>query len=107
MIYDKHVFICTNQKEDPSKKCCGEGRGLELLQAFKTLLAEKNLHISMRAQRTGCFNFCGQGPIVAIYPDGVFYAGVQTTDVAEIVSAHLENNQPVTRLLMKHPKQPI
>jgi (2Fe-2S) ferredoxin len=54
----------------------------------------------MRAQRTGCFDLCEQGPTVAIYPEGVFYGKVQLSDVEEIVSEHLENDRIVVSRLI-------
>jgi NADH-quinone oxidoreductase subunit F len=47
---------------------------------------------------SGCHGFCQRGPIVVIEPEGYFYTEVQSADAAEIVRAHLVNNQPVERL---------
>jgi (2Fe-2S) ferredoxin len=100
MKYQKHVFICTNQKDAP-KKCCGETHGLELVEAFKQAMKDRNLVPDMRAQRTGCLDVCGKGPAVVVYPEGIFYGNVQLSDVEEIVESHLLNNQPVERLRLE------
>jgi (2Fe-2S) ferredoxin len=50
--------------------------------------------------RTSCLKHCSQGPVVAVQPDNVWYAGVTPVDVPEILSNHLEKGQPVERLLM-------
>ena len=42
---------------------------------------------------------CARGPNWVVYPDGVWYSGVQVTDVPEIVSEHFINNRPVARLM--------
>lgn len=97
MKYAKHVFVCTNQKPEP-KKSCGEAHGLELVEAFKNALKEKNLHIEIRAQKSGCLDICGHGPSVVVYPEGIFYGKVQLSDVDEIVESHLANNVVVERL---------
>jgi len=97
MKYKKHVFICTNQK-DGGKKCCGAEHGMALVDAFKASLKEKGLHTEIRAQKTGCLDVCGLGPALVVYPEGVFYGGVQLSDVEEIVESHLVNNQEVARL---------
>jgi (2Fe-2S) ferredoxin len=97
MKYEKHIFICNNQKAE-GKKCCGDAHGMELVEAFKKELQDRGLNRQMRAQRTGCLDICGLGPALVVYPEGVFYGNVQLSDVTEIVEQHLVNNQPVERL---------
>lgn len=88
MHFDKHIFICTNQKVE-GKPCCGEGRGMELVQKFRSVLNEKGLKGIVRAQRAGCLDACDFGPSVAIYPDGIYYKGVTPDDVERIVNEHV------------------
>lgn len=100
MIYKKHIFICTNQRPQGARVCCGEEHGSALVSEFKRLIKERGLDVDMRAQRTGCFDLCERGPTVAIYPEGVFYGRVQLSDVEEIVTEHLENDRVISRLLV-------
>ncbi len=99
MKYQKHVFICTNQKDAP-KKCCGDERGMALVDAFKNSLKEKGLNVEIRAQKAGCLDVCGFGPSLVVYPEGTFYGNVQLTDIEEIIESHLVNNTPVERLVI-------
>jgi len=100
MKYQKHIFICTNQRPDGAPRpCCGEQHGLALVTAFKKAIKDRNLDAPIRAQRTGCFDFCESGPVVSVYPDGVFYGKVQLSDVDEIVESHIANGKPVERLI--------
>lgn len=102
LIYDKHIFICTNQRaEGAARKSCGEAHGLEIVDAFRKKLKEKNLTIKVRAQKAGCLDICDFGQTIAVYPDGVFYVGVELNDVDEIIEQHIINNQPVDRLIFK------
>ncbi|MFM6976189.1 MAG: (2Fe-2S) ferredoxin domain-containing protein [Sphingobacteriaceae bacterium] len=100
MLYQKHVFVCTNQRPEGSRVCCGQERGLALVAAFKKQIKDKGLNTEIRAQKAGCFDVCERGPSVVVYPEGVFYSKVQLSDVAEIVSEHLEHNRIVERLVM-------
>ena len=50
---------------------------------------------------SGCLGLCGEGPMVVVYPDGVWYRRVQRSDVAEIVASHLRDGRPVDRLAWK------
>jgi (2Fe-2S) ferredoxin len=106
IIYHKHIFICTNQRaEGSARRSCGEGHGMEIVDAFKKKLKEKNLPIRVRAQRAGCLDICDFGQTVAIYPEGVFYVGVELSDVNEIISEHIMNDRVVERLRFKRKNQ--
>ncbi len=106
MIYDKHIFICTNQRaEGATRKSCGEAHGLEIVDSFKKILKEKQLAIKVRAQKAGCLDICDYGQTLVVYPEGVFYVGVTLGDVEEIINEHIINNRVVTRLLLETKKQ--
>lgn len=103
MKYQKHLFICTNQREATAKKSCGTEHGEALVARFKELIKEKNLQIDIRAQKTACLDACLQGPSMVVYPEAVWYGNVALTDVEEIFEQHLVNNQPVERLRVHFP----
>jgi len=97
LVFEKHLFVCTNQRTGSEKRSCGEQHGLALTAAFKKLIKDKNIDMPIRAQRAGCLGICDFGPTVAIYPEGTFYVNVQLDDVEEIV----QSNKVVERLLLK------
>lgn len=96
--FDKHIFICTNQRPEGSRVSCGEAYGLKLVADFKKKLNDRKLNIDVRAQKAGCFDICEEGPNVVIYPDGVFYGKVKPEDVDEIIEEHIVNGRIVERL---------
>ena len=100
MKFEKHIFVCTNQKESP-KKSCGAEHGAALIDAFKEELTQRGLQKQVRAQRAGCLDACGQGPTLVIYPEGTYYGNVQVEDIAELVEKHIVNNEVVERLELK------
>lgn len=102
MVYDMHLFICTNQRSNTTKLSCGETHGLELVAEFKKQIKDLNINLKLRANRSGCLGICDFGPTVAIYPEGTFYVGVKVEDVKEIVESHIINKKPVTRLLLSN-----
>ncbi len=104
MKFEKHVFICTNERKDGERKSCGESCGMELVKAFKKSMKEKGLHGRMRAQRSGCLDACDYGPSIVVYPEGIYYGGVQLSDVEEIVNEHLILDKPVKRLQLDFSK---
>jgi (2Fe-2S) ferredoxin len=103
--YEKHLFICTNQRgEKAPRPSCGEEHGIELVKAFKKAINDKKLNIPIRSQKAGCLDLCEQGPTVVVYPEGVFYGNVQLKDIQEIVDKHIVLGKPVERLRLKFEK---
>lgn len=105
MVYDKHIFICVNQRAPgAARRSCGEAHGMEIVDAFKKKLNEKKLSIKLRAQRAGCLDICDYGQTIVIYPEGVFYVGVELSDLDEIIEEHIINNRVVNRLVLDRNK---
>ena len=48
-----------------------------------------------------CFGACHDGPNVVVYPDKVWYGGVQEADADRIVDQHLKNGETITSLMGK------
>ena len=97
--FERHIFICTNQRapENPRGSCDPEGLG-SLQLAFKKELAARGLKGTVRANRAGCLDQCEHGPTVVVYPEGVWYGGIRPEDVTEIVESHILRGVPVERL---------
>jgi (2Fe-2S) ferredoxin len=103
MIYDKHIFICINERPDGAKRrSCGEAHGMQIVDAFKTRLKELKLPLKIRAQKAGCLDICDFGQTLVVYPEGTFYVGVELSDVEEIIQEHLINNRIVERLRLEN-----
>ena len=98
-IFERHVFICTNQREPGSARgCCSpDGKG-ELQKLFKQAIAAAGLKATVRANKAGCLDQCEHGPTVVVYPEAVWYGFVRPEDVAEIVQEHVKDGHPVERL---------
>ena len=52
----------------------------------------------MRVNNAGCLNRCALGPVLVIYPEGVWYHYQTTDDIDEIIESHLQHDKIVTRL---------
>src|SRR3954467_6046001 len=101
MVFDIHIFVCTNQRTGSEKLSCGESHGLGLIAEFKKQIKDLKLNTKIRTNRAGCLGICDFGPTVAVYPEGIFYVGVKKEDVTEIIQSHIINKKPVERLLLK------
>ncbi len=98
-LFDRHVFVCNNTR-DPSnpRGCCSAKGGDEIREAFKRELKNRGLNKRIRTNQAGCLDQCEHGAVVVVYPEQVWYGGVQASDVPEIVEKHLVGGEPVARL---------
>jgi (2Fe-2S) ferredoxin len=94
--YDKHVFVCTF-----GSWCRRDGDTEAIVKRLKRGVAEAGLTGKVRINKAGCLNQCGHGPMVVVYPQDRWYAGVTAADADEIVAVDLINDQPVARLLYR------
>ncbi|HON26383.1 MAG TPA: NADH-ubiquinone oxidoreductase-F iron-sulfur binding region domain-containing protein, partial [Myxococcota bacterium] len=88
----KQVLICTGGG------CIASG-AMDVVAAMKEELAQKGLENQVQLLQTGCLGPCAQGPVVVVYPEGVFYQNVKPEDVPEVVASHLIKGEHVTRLI--------
>jgi (2Fe-2S) ferredoxin len=85
--FTHHVFVCGNVREagHPRGSCDPDGRQ-SLRDAFKVALKKAGVAATTRANQAGCLDQCEHGPVVVIYPLGVWYGPVKAEDVPRIVS---------------------
>jgi (2Fe-2S) ferredoxin len=99
--FERHIFICTNQRPPGHARGCCDPEGIAALQLrFKQELAARKLKGRVRANKAGCLDQCEHGPNVVVYPEGIWYGGVLPEDVAEIVESHIVSGVPVARLML-------
>ena len=97
--FEKHIFVCANQRPDGHPRgCCDPAGTADLQRAFKSQLALNGIPATGRANKSGCLDQCEHGPTVVIYPEAVWYGGVTQADVADIVESHVIGGRPVDRL---------
>lgn len=76
---------------------CTAGESEENIRRFEQLIDENHLQDNVEVIRTGCFGLCQKGPIVAIYPDQVFYTHVHPEDVDRIFFEHVVGRRPLRK----------
>lgn len=100
-VYKRHVFVCINQRPARHRRGdCHSKSGPELHKALKTAVLRAGLNLEIRINKAGCLDQCSQGPVMVVYPEGVWYAGFGLADVDEIVQRHLIGGEVVERLRM-------
>ena len=94
-FYKYHLFFCTHTRED--KAHCNEHGASDIREYAKQRVKSLNLG-KVRVNNAGCLNRCALGPMLVVYPEGVWYQYDNTDDIDEIIQSHLINGEIVTRL---------
>ncbi len=85
--------------------CAGTGcmasGSLEVRDALEKELAKRNLQDEVQIIMTGCNGFCAMGPLVVVYPEGIFYNQVKPEHAPLIVEEHVLKGRIVEKLLFK------
>jgi (2Fe-2S) ferredoxin len=83
----RQVFVCQN------RTCVKQGATV-VLKEF-----EARISPDWEVIGTGCLGQCGNGPMVRVLPEDVWYWRVRPDEVAAIAEHHLRDGQPIESML--------
>ncbi len=88
----KHVLVCGNVD------CVDQG-SIRLLETLRRLIKENGLEKQIKVTKTSCLGCCGDGPTVAIYPDGIWYRRCEEKYAEDILWKHLMKDELVAEIV--------
>ena len=99
--FQVHLFVCVNERPaDHAIPACSNRGSMELRDRLKARNREVNGR-DICVTATKCLSRCNQGPVVVVYPDGIWYAPKTVADVDEIFDTHLLKGERVERLMIR------
>ncbi len=90
--YARHLLLCTGSF------CSPDRRGRALYSLLASLLQREGLLFGptrVKRGETPCLGVCGGGPVLVIYPEGIWYGGVTPELLERIVVEHLKEGRVV------------
>ncbi|MEN2977300.1 (2Fe-2S) ferredoxin domain-containing protein [Tistrella bauzanensis] len=101
LYYERHIFVCTNERPAGHPRGCCEAGGATKLRNYMKARAKELGIPSARVNNAGCLDRCELGPTLVIYPEGVWYGYRTTEDIDEILTVHIAGGGRVERLMLK------
>lgn len=96
------VMLCTGTG-------CVAGGAFRIRKALEEEIAKQGMPNEISVVQTGCNGFCGQGPLLLVEPDGIFYSWLKSEDIRFLVQEHFLKGRPVKKLMFTPPerKEPV
>jgi (2Fe-2S) ferredoxin len=101
-FFKAHVFCCTNVRPPGHKRGCCAEKGAEKLRDYMKARAKELGLKNSRINLAGCLDRCELGPVMVVYPEGVWYRYDTNQDIDEILQSHLIGGAPVERLRLRN-----
>ncbi len=99
-----HLLLCATSKK---ALCCTANEGNKTWIKLKNVLKELNLEDPTRPEgvvlrsKVDCLRVCKSGPILLIWPEGIWYKNVYSNRIEKIISSHIIKKVPVKEWVLE------
>jgi NADH:ubiquinone oxidoreductase subunit F (NADH-binding)/(2Fe-2S) ferredoxin/NAD-dependent dihydropyrimidine dehydrogenase PreA subunit len=98
--FRSHILMCAGT-------ACVSCGAFKVRARLEKELKDRGLDQEVRVVITGCNGFCAEGPIMVVYPEGIFYGHVTPEDMPLIVEEHIVKGRPVPKFFYKEPVKKV
>ena len=99
-----HLLLCAPPK---AEGCCQQVEGDRSWNQLKAILKALNLEDPQRPEgivlrsKVDCLRICHSGPILLIWPEGIWYKKVSPSRIETIVRNHIIKGEPILQWILK------
>jgi (2Fe-2S) ferredoxin len=90
LYYEKHIFVCENSREQGKRVSCGWSNSKEIREYLKLKVKEVLPEKKIRVNTSGCLDRCEVGPVLVVYPEGLWFSLKTKEDVDQFVENYLK-----------------
>ena len=99
-----HLLLCANSQKS---LCCEQNEGNKSWEKLKNVLRILNLEDPTRPEgivlrsKVDCLRVCNSGPILLIWPEGIWYESVSSYRIERIIKSHIIKGAPIKEWIFK------
>ncbi|MFH1758742.1 MAG: NADH-quinone oxidoreductase subunit NuoF [Pseudomonadota bacterium] len=95
-MFRSHLLLCAGTG-------CVSSNSLKVREAIQRELLKRGLQEEVQVVTTGCNGFCAVGPVMVVYPEGIFYQKLTPEDIPFFIEEHILKGRPVQKLMYQEP----
>ena len=90
---NKHIFVCSSFRAsgEPQGVCFKKGAS-QFLGYIENELADRGI-TDIQVSSCGCLKVCDRGPAMVIYPDNIWYGGIESEDIIDEILDAIEDDE--------------
>jgi (2Fe-2S) ferredoxin len=98
---NRHILVCNSFRlQGTPQGVCSKKGAAGLLSYLETELSDRGMS-DVIVTATGCLKACDRGPVMVVYPEGVWYGNIESTDVLDKVLDALEAGNVAEELVLR------
>lgn len=95
---DFHIFVCASFRGTEAKGKCLKKDSMELVPYLQEEVVDRGMNAMVTT--TGCLNLCEEGPVMIVYPQGIWYRNVADRDAVDAILDAMEEGKPAEEYLL-------
>lgn len=96
---EHHIFVCASFRAGGEPKgACHKKGSTDFLRYIENEILDRGLNAAVTS--TGCLKACDYGPVMVVYPEGLWYGNVNSEGVIDEILDGFEDGKPIRDYLL-------